>query len=175
VEPAAPRLTRRTAWTTHIENLPILEGTLIRLDVGRLPSGAIPTPAWLWHSRTDLDPAQVDLLWQAFLRRFDIEHTRAAKDTGLTNLPLHELNQNKIWCAIVALACELTAWAQMLGLTEHPARRWEPKRLRLRLLSIAGRLARTGRRTILHLAAHAPWAPLLAEAITSLRARAAPG
>jgi hypothetical protein len=75
VEPAAPRLTRRTAWTTHIENLPILEGTLIRLDVGRLPSGAIPTPAWLWHSRTDLDPAQVDLLWQAFLRRFDIEHT----------------------------------------------------------------------------------------------------
>ena len=63
----------------------------------------------------------------------------------------------------------------MLGLTEHPARRWEPKRLRLRLFSIAGRLARTGRRTILHLAAHAPWAPLLAEAITSLRARAAPG
>jgi Transposase DDE domain group 1 len=51
----------------------------------------------------------------------------------------------------------------MLGLTEHPARRWEPKRLRLRLLSIAGRLARTGRRTVLHLAAHAPWAPLLAE------------
>jgi hypothetical protein len=102
------------------------------------------------------------------------DRIRAAKDTGLTNLPLHELNQNKIWCAIVALACELTAWAQMLGLTEHPARRWEPKRLRLRLFSIAGRLARTGRRTILHLAAHAPWAPLLAEAITNLRARAAP-
>jgi hypothetical protein len=32
----------------------------------------------------------------------------------------------------------------------------EPKRLRLRLFSIAGRLARTGPLTILHLAAHAP-------------------
>ena len=98
-----------------------------------------------------------------------------AKDTGLTNLPLHDLDQNQIWCALVALACELTAWAQLLALTEHPARRWEPKRLRLRLLSIAGRLARTGRRTVLHLAAHAPWAPLLLQAITSLRALPAPG
>jgi hypothetical protein len=103
------------------------------------------------------------------------DRIRAAKDTGLTNLPLHELDQNRIWCAIVALACELTAWAQMLGLTDHPARRWEPKRLRLRLFSIAGRLTRTARRRVLHLSAHAPWAPLLAEAITSLRARAAPG
>jgi hypothetical protein len=70
-----PRLTHRTAWTSHAGNLPILEGTLIRLEVGRLPSGAIPKPVWLWHSRTGIDPGEVDLLWQAFLRRFDIEHT----------------------------------------------------------------------------------------------------
>jgi hypothetical protein len=50
--------------------------------VTRLPSGAIPKPVWLWHSRTSLDPAMVDLLWQAFLRRFDIEHTfRMLKQT----------------------------------------------------------------------------------------------
>jgi hypothetical protein len=103
------------------------------------------------------------------------DRIRCAKDTGLTNLPLHELNQNRIWCAIVALACELIAWAQMLTLTEHPARRWEPKRLRLRLFSVAGRLARTGRRIVLHLSHHARWAALLVQAITSLRARAAPG
>jgi len=48
---------------------------VIRLDVDRLPSAAIPKPVWLWHSRIDLDPGEVDLLWQAFLRRFDIEHT----------------------------------------------------------------------------------------------------
>ena len=103
------------------------------------------------------------------------DRIRAAKDTGLTNLPLHEMDQNRIWCAIVALACELTAWAQMLGLTEHPARRWEPKRLRLRLFSLAGRLARTARRTVLHLPNHAPRAALLLQAITNLRALAAPG
>ena len=40
------------------------------------------------------------------------DRIRVAKDTGLTNLPLHDLDQNRIWCAIVALACELTAWAQ---------------------------------------------------------------
>jgi hypothetical protein len=98
------------------------------------------------------------------------DRIRAAKDTGLTNLPLHDLNQNKIWCAIVGLACELTAWAQTLALTGHPARRWEPKRLRLRLFSVPARLARSGRRTVLHLSAHAPWADLLLRAITTLRA-----
>jgi hypothetical protein len=38
------------------------------------------------------------------------DRIRTAKDTGLRNLPLHELDQNRIWCAIIALACELTAW-----------------------------------------------------------------
>jgi hypothetical protein len=103
------------------------------------------------------------------------DRIRAAKDTGLTNLPLHEMDQNRIWCAIIALACELTAWAQLLALTGHPARRWEPKRLRLRLFSLAGRLARTARRTVLHLPRHSPWTALLLQAITNLRALAAPG
>jgi hypothetical protein len=103
------------------------------------------------------------------------DRIRCAKDTGLRNLPLHELDQNRIWCAIVTLACEITAWAQMLAFAEHPARRWEPKRMRLRLFSLAGRLARSGRRTVLHLAGHAPWAALLQQAITTLRALPAPG
>ena len=32
---------------------------------------------------------------------------RRPSDTGLMSLPLHDVDQ--IWCAIVALACELTA------------------------------------------------------------------
>jgi len=64
------------------------------------------------------------------------DRIRISKDTGLNNLPLHGFNQNQIWCAIVAIAVELTAWMQMLALTRHDARRWEPKRLRLRLFSI---------------------------------------
>ena len=43
------------------------------------------------------------------------DRVRNAKDTGLTNLPLHDFNQNRIWCAIVALACDLLAWLQMLA------------------------------------------------------------
>lgn len=69
-----PRLTRRAAWMGSAD-LPLIEGTVIRLDVARLPSGAIPKPVWLWWSSVGATPAQVDLLWQAFLRRFDIEHT----------------------------------------------------------------------------------------------------
>ena len=51
------------------------------------------------------------------------DRIRLAKDTGLTNLPLHGFTQNQIWCAIVALAAELTAWMQLLALTDQPARR----------------------------------------------------
>jgi hypothetical protein len=97
------------------------------------------------------------------------DRIRAAKDTGPRNLPLHGYAQNQIWCAIVALACELTAWMAMLALT-GPARRWEPKRLRLRLLSVAGRIVRGGRRRRLRLAATWPWARQTATAITRLQA-----
>jgi len=69
-----PRLTRRAAWIDSAD-LPVIEGTVIRLEVDRLPSGAIPKPVWLWWSKVDAAPADVDLMWQAFLRRFDIEHT----------------------------------------------------------------------------------------------------
>ena len=71
------------------------------------------------------------------------------------------MDQNRIWCAIVSLACELTAWLQMLTLAGHPARRWEPKRLRLRLFSVAGRLARSARRVVLHLNKAGRWTDLL--------------
>jgi hypothetical protein len=92
------------------------------------------------------------------------DRIRCAKDTGLTNLPLHDFNQNQIWCAIVALACELTAWMQTLALHGHPARRWEPKRLRTRLFTVPATLARTGRRRLLHLADHHPWATAVHDA-----------
>jgi len=77
--------------------------------------------------------------------------------------------QNQLWCEIVALACELLAWTQMLALT-GPARRWEPRRLRLRLFAVAGRLARGGRRLRLRLAARWPWAGQITAGVTRLQA-----
>ena len=108
------------------------------------------------------------------------DRIRNAKDTGLTNLPLHGFTANQIWCEIVALAADLTAWLQLLGCTDpadqtaHQARRWEPKRLRLRLLATAGRLAVSARRTVLHLAAGGRWTGLVLAILTRLRALPAP-
>lgn len=102
------------------------------------------------------------------------DRIRAAKATGLTNLPLHGFAHNQIWVAIVALALEVTAWMQLLGLTDHPARRWEPKRLRLRLFSIAGRIARHARRVSLRLATHAPYTALVLDAHQRMNALPAP-
>ena len=57
----------------------------------------------------------------------------------------------------------------MLALTGN-ARRWEPKRLRLRLFSAAGRLAPSGRRLRLRLAQTWPWAANAITAVTRLQA-----
>src|SRR6185437_16830063 len=45
------RLTRRAAWEDHQGELPVIEGTLIRLQVSHLPGQRDPEPVWLWASR----------------------------------------------------------------------------------------------------------------------------
>ena len=52
------------------------------------------------------------------------------------------------------------------------ARRWEPKRLRLRLFTAAGRIARGGRRLRLRIATRWPWATQITAAFTRLQALA---
>lgn len=98
------------------------------------------------------------------------DRIRAAKDTGARNLPFHSFAANRIWVAIVALALDLTAWMQTLALHDHPARRWEPKTLRLRLFSIPARLAHHARRLHLRLPGHNPWTGLALTAFTRLAA-----
>jgi hypothetical protein len=123
---------------------------------------------------TDTTGGQLaDLELRHRLRARCEDRIRAAKDTGLRNLPLHGYAQNQIWTELVAMACELLAWMQMLAL-DGKARRWEPKRLRLRIFTVAGRLARGGRRQRLRLAGHWPWATLITGAFTRLQ-NLAPG
>jgi len=119
---------------------------------------------------TDASKGQLAGLELRHRRRARCEdRIRGAKDTGLRNLPLKGFAQNQIWCEIAALAGELLAWAQMLALA-GTARRWEPKRLRLRIFAVAGRLARSGRRLRLRLAENWPWAREITAAITRLQA-----
>jgi Transposase DDE domain group 1 len=134
-------------------------GAQLRLtDITASPASS-PAPA----------PGQLADLELRHRRRARCEdRIRNAKDTGLRTLPLHGYGQNQLWCEVVALACELLAWMQMLALT-GAARRWEPKRLRLRLFSVAGRLVRSGRRQRMRLSARWPWATQIAAAISRLQ------
>ncbi|PRX45315.1 DDE family transposase, partial [Nonomuraea fuscirosea] len=61
-------------------------------------------------------------------------------------------------------------WMQMLALPGTTARGYEPKRVRLRLFAVAGRLVRGGRRVRLRLASRWPWARDILTALTRLQA-----
>ena len=41
-----PKLARRCAWLDHDSDLPVVEGTVIRLEVQRLPGDRDPDPVW---------------------------------------------------------------------------------------------------------------------------------
>ena len=80
----------------------------------------------------------------------------------MRNLPYHQFGHNQIWLEIVALATDLLTWTQTLAWNaDEPARRWEPKRLRLRVLAVAGRIIHTGRRRRLRLPRGWPWNHLI--------------
>lgn len=102
------------------------------------------------------------------------DRIRTARDTGLRNLPLHTTAQNQIWLEIVQLALDLLAWMPMLVLTGD-ARRWEIKKLRLRLFSAAARLTHSGRQRILRFADHWPWTRILLTAHDRLELLPNPG
>ena len=102
-----------------------------------------------------------DLEFRHRLRARAEDRIRALKDTGLTNLPLQAFAKNQIWLELACLAYELLTWTQTLAFVDEAARRWEPKRMRLRLLAVAARLITTGRRRILRLSQRWPWADLI--------------
>jgi hypothetical protein len=117
-------------------------------------------------------PRLAELELQHRLRARAEDRIRTLKDTGLANLPLHDFAANQVWLELVLLASDLLAWTQTLALTGTAARRWETKRLRLRLLHVAGRLVRTGRREHLRLPRGWPWTQLLVSAHHRLAALA---
>ncbi|MFG3093962.1 IS1380 family transposase [Streptomyces sp. NPDC048202] len=121
---------------------------------------------------TGLPIAELELRHRLRARAED--RIRAARATGLRNLPLHDTAQNRIWLEIVQIALDLLAWMPMLTLTGK-ARLWEPRRLRLRLFTAAGQLVTTGRRWILRLARHWPWTHDITTALDRLAQLPNPG
>jgi hypothetical protein len=67
------RLTREGFWDTHPGVLPIVAGSVVRVELQRLPGGGVPDrPMWLWHAGPV--PLELATVFAAYQRRFDIEH-----------------------------------------------------------------------------------------------------
>ena len=97
------------------------------------------------------------------------DRIRCGKQTGLQNLPFRGFQANAAWLELALIAQDLLAWTQRLLLTGELAR-CEPKRLRYRLLHVAGRLTRHARRLRLHLPRGWAWGEALLQAFARLRA-----
>ena len=130
-----PRLTRRGAWLEHPEDadLPIVEGTLIRLQVDHLPGDRAPKPLWLWTSRPEATAEQIHHTWQGFLRRFDLEHTFRffTQQLGWTAPRLRDPAAADRWTWLIIVVHTPLRLAR--GLTDDLPRPWErptpPERL----------------------------------------------
>jgi len=121
-----PRLQRRGPWLEYTDaELPVLHGTLIRLQVEHLPGEREAKPLWLWSSTTSLTSDDVDVRWQVFLRRFDLEHTfRFLKQTlGWTRPKVRRPDTADLWTWLVIVAHTQLRLARTLAADlRHP---WE--------------------------------------------------
>jgi hypothetical protein len=99
------------------------------------------------------------------------DRIRCAKDTGLGRFPSRQFNINAAWLVCALTAIDLLAWAQTILLHDQPdLAKAEPKKLRYRLLHVAARLVRGGRRLRLKLDRRWRWARILAAAFRRLHA-----
>ncbi len=97
------------------------------------------------------------------------DEIRCGKETGMRNMPFAAFEHNQVWLELSLIAQDLLSWARSLCLEGELALA-EPKRLRQRLLHVAGRVVRSARATTLRLPRCWPWAEALVAAFARLRA-----
>jgi hypothetical protein len=103
------------------------------------------------------------------------DRIRCAKDTGLGRFPSRQFAINQAWLACTLTAIDLIAWAQTILLHDDPGlARAEPKALRYRLLHVAARLVRGGRKLRLKIDGNWRWARALTAAFRRLPALPTP-
>jgi hypothetical protein len=86
-------------------------------------------PMWLWASAAGASPAEVTTLWQAYLRRFDLEHTfRFLKQTLGWNTPkLGDPAAADRWTWLIIAACtQLRLAAPLAAARRLPWQRPQP-------------------------------------------------
>jgi hypothetical protein len=102
------------------------------------------------------------------------DRVKTLKATGAERLPFYSFDANAAWLELALLGHDIMIWTQQLTLQgEHAV--CEPKRLRYRILHVAGQLTRHARRVTLHLPADWPWAGAILRAFERLRALSAYG
>jgi hypothetical protein len=97
------------------------------------------------------------------------DHIRCAKASGLRNLPFRAFALNAAWLELVLLSYDLVAFMKAL-LLEGDLATCEPKRLRYRLLHVAGKIVRHAGGVTLRLPRAWPWADALVGAFARLQA-----
>ena len=124
---------------------------------------------------TDQDGGDLAALEQVHRQHAEVEdRVKTLKATGGSHLPFHSFAPNAAWLELALTAHDLMVWTQQITLDgEHQA--CEPKRLRYRILHVAGQLTRHARRITLHLPSDWPWAGAILRAFKRLDAIAALG
>ena len=97
------------------------------------------------------------------------DHIRCGKTTGFGRFPSRHFALNAAWLELSLAAIDLLAWTRTLLLDGELATA-EPKKLRYRILHVAARLTRGGRRLHLRISATWPWRHQLATAFHRLAA-----
>ena len=102
------------------------------------------------------------------------DRVKTLKATGASHLPFAAFAANAAWLELALTGHDLLVWTQQLTLEgEHAI--CEPRRLRYRILHVAGQITRHARRCTLHLPADWPWAAAIVRAFKRLDALPAYG
>jgi len=119
------RLGKQGGWAGFPGPAPVVPGTVIRVQVERLPGDRTPQDLWLWHTAPPGTAFDLDLLWKTYLRRFDLEHTfRLLKTTlGWTVPQIRTPEQAHRWTWLILAAHAQLRLARTL--THDLRRRWE--------------------------------------------------
>jgi hypothetical protein len=113
---------------------PIVRGTIIRVQVQRVPAHTRPPKVlWLWWAGPAGVQLDLDLTWRAYIRRFDLEHTvRFCKQTlgWTTPRPRHPEQADRWTWLVLAAYTQLRLARQVAGDQRLP---WERPRPQPRL------------------------------------------
>jgi hypothetical protein len=116
--------------------LPIVVGTLVLVEVERLPRGERrrkPRVLWLWWHGPEGEAPDLELLWRSYVRRFDLEHTfRFLKQSMGWSTPRvrhPEQADRWTWLVVAAYTQLRLARACVADLRLPWERRYDPGRL----------------------------------------------